>query len=194
MRDKIYVGVLISERELEHSLGPWKKHKYIKKVGDRYYYKKLEKSAKDLAERSEHEKFNADFYKGWSKSAKQQATEADRKFDEYTEKLNNRRIDKRTRQIYRGLQEEAAESRHKNANDAMNFKRVAERRQKRADVLSRLSSARQSQAERQRTEEKAEKDKKREERRKRIKQKISTIGIRGKNKLDGLIKKVRKKK
>ena len=97
MRDKIYVGALISERELAHSFGPWKKHKYIKKVGDRYYYKKLEKSAKDLAERSDNEKANAEFYKGWSESAKQQATEADRNYDKYTEKLNSRRIDEQTR-------------------------------------------------------------------------------------------------
>lgn len=186
MRDKIYVGVLISERELEHSLGPWKKHKYIKKVGDRYYYKKLEKSAKDLAERSEHEKFNADIYKGWSKSAQQQATEADRKLDEYTEKLNNRRIDERTREIYRGLQAEAAESRHKNTNDATDFKRIAERRQKRADTLSRISSARQSQAERMKKE-------KSDRRKAKIKQKISSARIRGKNFIDGIVKKVTKR-
>ena len=27
-----------SEDYLEHSSGPWKKHKYIKKIGDRYVY------------------------------------------------------------------------------------------------------------------------------------------------------------
>lgn len=40
MKDRIYVGRLISEDELAHSSGLWKKHKYIKKVGDRYYYTK----------------------------------------------------------------------------------------------------------------------------------------------------------
>lgn len=40
MRDNIYVGVLISERKLEHSSGPWKKHKYLKKIGDKYIYAK----------------------------------------------------------------------------------------------------------------------------------------------------------
>lgn len=38
MKDEIYVGPLISEDELAHSSGPWKKHKYRKKVGKRYYY------------------------------------------------------------------------------------------------------------------------------------------------------------
>jgi len=40
MRNEIYVGALISERELEHSSGPWKKHKYLKKIGDKYIYAK----------------------------------------------------------------------------------------------------------------------------------------------------------
>lgn len=40
MRDEIYVGALISERGFEHSTGLWKHHKYIKKIGDRYYYTK----------------------------------------------------------------------------------------------------------------------------------------------------------
>ena len=40
MAKDIYVGSLISERTLEHSSGPWKKHKYIKKIGDRYVYAK----------------------------------------------------------------------------------------------------------------------------------------------------------
>lgn len=186
MSKGIYVGRLISEESLSHSLGPWKKHKYVKKVGDRYYYNKLTKSAKDLAERSEHEKFNADIYKGWSKSAKQKATEADRNFDEYTKKLNSRRIDERTREFYRGLQADAAETRHKNANDATDFKRVAERRQKRADTLSRISAARQSQAERMKKE-------KSDRRKAKIKQRISSARIRGKNFVDGIVKKVTKR-
>ena len=40
MRNEIYVGALISERELEHSSGSWKKHKYLKKIGDKYIYAK----------------------------------------------------------------------------------------------------------------------------------------------------------
>jgi hypothetical protein len=40
MRDEIYVGALISERWLEHSAGPWKKHKYISKINGIYKYPK----------------------------------------------------------------------------------------------------------------------------------------------------------
>lgn len=49
MRDEIYVGKLISEEALAHSSGLWKKHKYIKKIGDRYYYTKeqLKKAGKE---------------------------------------------------------------------------------------------------------------------------------------------------
>lgn len=52
MRDRIYVGRLISEDELAHSSGLWKKHKYIKKVGDRYYYTKeqLKNAGKKVAD------------------------------------------------------------------------------------------------------------------------------------------------
>lgn len=45
MAKDIYVGSLISERTLEHSSGPWKKHKYIKKIGDRYVYAKNKMSS-----------------------------------------------------------------------------------------------------------------------------------------------------
>lgn len=38
MKDEVYVGNLVSPDELEHSSGPWKKHKYRRKVGKRYYY------------------------------------------------------------------------------------------------------------------------------------------------------------
>lgn len=38
MRDEIYCGGLISNEELSHSSGPWKKHKYVKIVNGRYYY------------------------------------------------------------------------------------------------------------------------------------------------------------
>lgn len=40
MSKGIYVVKLISEGSLSHSLGPWKKHKYIKKIGDKYIYAK----------------------------------------------------------------------------------------------------------------------------------------------------------
>lgn len=186
MSKDIYVGRLISEESLSHSLGPWKKHKYVKKVGDRYYYNKLTKSAKDLAARSDNEKANAEFYEGYSKAKEKEAIDADRKLDKYTEKLNDRRADERTREIYRGLQADAAETRHRNANDAANFKRIAERRQKRADTLSRISAARQSQAERMKKE-------KSDRRKAKIKQRISSARIRGKNFVDGIVKKVTKR-
>ena len=50
MRDEIYVGKLISEDALAHSSGLWKKHKYIKKIGDRYYYTKeqLKSAGRDV--------------------------------------------------------------------------------------------------------------------------------------------------
>jgi hypothetical protein len=52
MRDEIYVGRLISEEALAHSSGLWKKHKYIKKIGDRYYYTKeqLKKAGKKASD------------------------------------------------------------------------------------------------------------------------------------------------
>ena len=42
MEDKVYVGNLISEEEIRHSSGPWKKHAYVKKTQEdgyvRYWY------------------------------------------------------------------------------------------------------------------------------------------------------------
>ena len=50
MKDEIYVGNLVSPEELSHSAkgSKWKDHKYIKKIGDRYYYtqEELAKAAK----------------------------------------------------------------------------------------------------------------------------------------------------
>ena len=42
MRDDVYVGNLVSEEEIRHSSGPWKKHAYVKKTQEdgyvRYWY------------------------------------------------------------------------------------------------------------------------------------------------------------
>lgn len=42
MRDDVYVGKLVSEDEIRHSSGPWKKHGYVKKTQEdgyvRYWY------------------------------------------------------------------------------------------------------------------------------------------------------------
>lgn len=50
--------------ELYHSSGPWKKHKYLKKIGNTYIYAKksreLEKNAKNLAQEYDKEKAIAD--------------------------------------------------------------------------------------------------------------------------------------
>ena len=63
MRDNIYVGVLISERKLEHSSGPWKKHKYLKKIGDKYIYakEKLSDAAKKAGDLAWDAQFEAEY-------------------------------------------------------------------------------------------------------------------------------------
>ena len=37
MRDDVYVGNLVSEEEIKHSSGPWKKHGYVKKTQEKGY-------------------------------------------------------------------------------------------------------------------------------------------------------------
>ena len=37
MRDDVYVGNLVSEEEIRHSSGPWKKHGYVKKTQEKGY-------------------------------------------------------------------------------------------------------------------------------------------------------------
>ena len=67
---------------LSHSKGPWKNHKYIKKEGNRYYYKKGSGSnsgGSDLSSMNDRELYN--FHQEASEAADAAYDEMDSKFD-----------------------------------------------------------------------------------------------------------------
>ena len=88
MRNEIYVGALISERELEHSSGPWKKHKYLKKIGDKYIYAKnkvgeaadiigdkISDTAENVVDKARDLAFDAQFEAEWKAGRAKDAVE-----------------------------------------------------------------------------------------------------------------------
>lgn len=74
---------------LAHSKGPWKKHKYIKKVGNRYYYKNSgdgsgSRGGSDLSSMSDKELYN--YHKEVSEQTRAAGEEMDANFDVLVDK------------------------------------------------------------------------------------------------------------
>lgn len=134
MRDNIYVGSLISERALEHSSGPWKKHKYLKKIGDKYVYAKSELASamvrtKDkLAETVQNAKDIHETFKDASETRKEQRelTKGERGFRArenakfYQEEANKK-------ETYASRSDTSATNRKEAKDSAVEYRKEAQR-------------------------------------------------------------------